>query len=100
MRWKRRPDFGKGRISQRTRLSKINRITWHDSQLYHIDYYSLPNVYVLVLLRDTSSENGPWTFLPRSVTKRVSSKLRYWTKEHGYRLTDDQVYSVAKRDEV
>jgi hypothetical protein len=72
----------------------------HDSQLYHIDYYSLPNVYVLVLLRDTTSENGPWTFLPRSVTERVSSKLHYWTKEHGYRLTDDQVYSVAKRDEV
>jgi hypothetical protein len=34
----------------------------HDSQLYHIDYYSLPNIYVLILLRDTTSENGPWTF--------------------------------------
>jgi len=72
----------------------------HDSQLYHIDYYSLPNVYVLVLLRDTTSENGPWTFLPRSVTKRVTRKLGYWTKKHGYRLSDDQVYSVAKREEA
>jgi Phytanoyl-CoA dioxygenase (PhyH) len=72
----------------------------HDSQLYHIDYYSLPNVYVLILLRDTTSENGPWTFLPRSVTKRVTKKLGYWTKKHGYRVSDDQVYSVAKREEA
>src|SRR5262245_29838890 len=44
----------------------------HDSQLYHIDYYSLPNVYVLVLLRDTTPEHGPWTFLPRSVSLRAA----------------------------
>ena len=31
----------------------------HDSQLFHIDFYSLPNVYVIVLLRDTTPENGP-----------------------------------------
>ena len=31
----------------------------HDSQLFHIDFYSLPNVYVIVLLRDTTRENGP-----------------------------------------
>jgi hypothetical protein len=64
----------------------------HDSQLYHIDYYSLPNVYVLVLLRDTTPENGPWTFLPKSVSSKAAQKLNYWTKQHGYRLSDDQVY--------
>ncbi len=72
----------------------------HDSQLYHIDYYSLPNVYVLVLLRDTTSENGPWTFLPRSASEGVSRKLSYWTKKRGYRLSDEQVYSVASREEA
>jgi hypothetical protein len=71
-----------------------------DSQLYHIDYYSLPNVYVLVLLQDTTIENGPWTFLPRSTSQRVAEKLGYWKCGRGYRLTDEEVYSVADRSEV
>lgn len=71
-----------------------------DSQLYHIDYYSLPNVYVLVLLQDTTIENGPWTFLPRSTSQRVTEKLGYWKCGRGYRLTDEEVYSVADRSEV
>ena len=72
----------------------------HDSQLYHIDYYSLPNVYVLVLLRDTAPENGPWTFLPRSVSQAVAKKLDYWTKRHGYRLSDELIYSVVDHKKV
>lgn len=67
----------------------------HDSQLYHVDYYSLPNVYVLVLLRDCTRENGPWCFLPKSVTQRVGGALRNWERGVGYRFTDEQVYSVA-----
>ncbi len=46
----------------------------HDSQLYHIDYYSLPNVYILVLLRDTTHEHGPWTFLPCDIYSVVDRK--------------------------
>lgn len=72
----------------------------HDSQLYHIDYYSLPNVYVLVLLRDTTPEHGPWTFLPRSVSKRAAEALGNWGPGMGYRFTDEQVYAVADRKEV
>jgi hypothetical protein len=72
----------------------------HDSQLYHIDYYSLPNVYVLVLLRDTTAENGPWTFLPRAISETAKQKLSYWTKQHGYRLRDEQIYSEVDRKEV
>lgn len=72
----------------------------HDSQLYHIDYYSLPNVYVLVLLRDTTSESGPWTFLPRSISQEVRHRLGYWERGRGYRLTDDEVYSVADPSEA
>jgi hypothetical protein len=72
----------------------------HDSQLYHIDYYSLPNVYVLVLLRDTARENGPWTFLSRSVSEKAAKKLNYWTKQHGYRLSDEQIYAEVDRKDV
>ena len=30
----------------------------HDSQLYHIDYYALPLIYVIVLCRDTTIQIG------------------------------------------
>src|SRR5262249_2274117 len=72
----------------------------HDSQLYHIDYYSLPNVYVLVLLRDTTPEHGPWTFLPRSVSLRAAKQLCYWGRRRGYRVSDEEVYSVVDRKDV
>jgi hypothetical protein len=72
----------------------------HDSQLYHIDYYSLPNVYVLVLLRDTNIENGPWTFLPRSVSQKARRALNYWSRQRGYRVSDEDIYSVVDRKEA
>jgi hypothetical protein len=72
----------------------------HDSQLYHIDYYSLPNVYVLVLLRDANHENGPWTFLPRAPSQRAAEALYYWTRQRGYRVSDEEIYSVVDREEV
>src|SRR4051812_18291255 len=49
-----------------------------NSQLYHIDYYSLPNVYVLLLLRDATSESGQWTFLPRGVSQKARFALNSW----------------------
>jgi hypothetical protein len=72
----------------------------HDSQLYHIDYYSLPNVYVLVLLRDTRREHGPWTFLPRGASQKVASALNYWSRKRGYRVSDQDIYSFVDRKEV
>jgi hypothetical protein len=71
-----------------------------DSQLYHIDYYSRPNVYVIVLLRDTTSENGPWTFFPESVSQKAAKALGYWGKKRGYRVSDEEVYSVANRKDA
>jgi hypothetical protein len=71
----------------------------HDSQLYHIDYYSLPNVYVLVLLRDTEIDNGPWTFLPRAISQKARVALNYWTRQHGYRISDEQLFSIVDRRE-
>jgi len=70
-----------------------------DSQLYHIDYYSLPNVYILVLLRDTTPEHGPWTFLPRNVSEKARRALNYWSRQRGYRVSDEDIYSVADRKE-
>ncbi len=72
----------------------------HDSQLYHIDYYSMPNVYVIVLLRDTTIEHGPWTFLPRSISQKARVALNYWSRQRGYRVTDEDIYSVVDRKEA
>jgi hypothetical protein len=71
-----------------------------DSQLYHIDYYSCPNVYVIVLLRDVTPEHGPWTFLPGAVSRKTSKALGYWRRGKGYRVSDQEVYSVTDRKEA
>jgi hypothetical protein len=71
-----------------------------DSQLFHIDYYSRPNVYVIVLLRDTTPENGPWIFFPESISQKAAKALGYWGKKRGYRISDDDVYSVANRKDA
>jgi hypothetical protein len=72
----------------------------HDSQLYHIDYYSLPNVYVLMLLRDTGIEHGPWTFLPRAASQQAAAALNYWGRRRGYRVSDEEIYPIVDRREV
>jgi hypothetical protein len=71
-----------------------------DSQLYHLDYHSRPNVYVIVLLRDTTPEHGPFTFLPRSVSQQAVKALRYGSRAASYRVRDDEIYSVVDRQEA
>jgi len=73
---------------------------WKDSQLYHIDYYSLPNVYVIVLLKDATPDSGPFTFLSRSTSQRAMNTLGYWKRRRGYRVSDEDIYSVVDRKEV
>lgn len=71
-----------------------------DSQLYHIDYYTHPNIYMMVLLRDATPESGPFTFLPASVSRKAAQALGYWKRGKGYRVTDQEVYSVVDRKEA
>jgi hypothetical protein len=72
----------------------------HESQLFHIDFYARPNVYVLVLLRDTTVEMGPFTFLPRAASERAKQALGYWNRGVPYYLSDDRFYSVVDRKDV
>lgn len=72
----------------------------HDSQLWHIDYYSLPNVYVIVLLEDITHEHGPWTFIPRQRSQQIKEELGYWETRKGYRVSDEDFFSVADPSEV
>ena len=74
--------------------------TPHDSQLFHIDYYSLPNVYVLVLLEDTTEENGPWKFIPREASQKIKEELDYWHTRKGYRISDEDIFKLIPEDQV
>jgi len=69
-----------------------------DSQLYHIDPYCSPMVYVIVLMRDTEMKNGPFTWMGAADSDRVKEATGYWKKGHGYRLTDEQVYDAVGRE--
>jgi hypothetical protein len=82
-------------------LDPDNHLPPRQSQLYHIDYYDSPQVYVLVLIEDVTLECGPWTFLPASVTERVAKRLGYRGRGWPYRVLDEQIYPhVDKSEEI
>jgi hypothetical protein len=70
------------------------------SQLFHIDYHDSPMAYVIVLLNDITMENGPFCFLPDSVSQKVTEAVGYrrWRKPH--RLPDEEVYSAVPESEL
>lgn len=70
------------------------------SQNFHIDIHDRPVVYVLVLLRDTTEDSGPWHFLPASVSDRASRALNYQKRGEPYRVIDERMYAVVDPDEV
>ena len=71
------------------------------SQLFHQDYHDKPMVYVIVVLRDVTMENGPFCFLPKSVSEKALDGLRdYHTKSGGHRVADERIYSVVPENEV
>lgn len=74
--------------------------TPHDSQLYHMDYYSNPDVYMLVLLEDVTADKGPFCFLPQSASRKVAQKIGNWKRGTGYRFSDDEIYSVVDKNEM
>ena len=69
-----------------------------DSQLYHIDPYCNPMVYVLVLMKETTVKTGPFTWMGAADSEKVKQANGYWKKGHGYRLTDEQVYDVVGQE--
>jgi hypothetical protein len=72
----------------------------HDSQLFHIDYYSKTNLYVIVLLRDVTSESGPFSFLPRTLSESVAASVGNWSYGTPYHFSDEQIYAVADKKDL
>ena len=81
-------------------LDALSHLEPRDSQVFHIDPYDHPMVYVIVLVRDCTAEMGPFTFLPASVSQRAAKELDYWSRGRPYRLSDDEIYSVVERSET
>ena len=65
------------------------------SQYYHLDLHDSPLVYVILLVRDITEENGPWNFLPASVSEKAARTLNYQAKGEPYRVTDERMYKVV-----
>ncbi len=80
-------------------LDALAHLPPRDSQVFHIDPYDHPMVYVIVLARDCPAEAGPFTFLPASVSERAARKLDYWSRGRPYRLSDEEIYSVVDEGE-
>ncbi|KAB2825980.1 MAG: hypothetical protein F9K51_07140, partial [Candidatus Dadabacteria bacterium] len=70
------------------------------SQLFHIDYHDDPMAYVIVLLNDIAMENGPFCFLPESVSRKASDSLNYRTRGKPHRLSDEEIYSAVPENEL
>jgi hypothetical protein len=80
-------------------LDGLSQLPPRDSQLFHIDPYDHPMVYVIVLLRDCEPDMGPFSFLPASVSERAAAELGYWSRGRPYRLSDEEIYSVVDERE-
>ena len=71
------------------------------SQLFHLDYHDKPMAYVIVLLRDVTMENGPFCFLPKSVSEQACRGLgNYHSKKGGHRVSDGKMYSIVSESEL
>lgn len=79
-------------------LDALAHLAPRDSQVFHIDPYDHPMVYVIVLARDTDETMGPFTFLPASVSQAAARALGYWSRGRPYRLSDEELYSVVDRE--
>ena len=69
------------------------------AQLYHLDIHDFPMVYVVLLARDCTPDNGPWCFLPKSTSDKAVKALRYQKRGEPYRVTDQRMYEVVDPSE-
>lgn len=75
-------------------------LTFDQSQLFHRDIHDFPLVYAILLARDITEDNGPWCFLPASVSERASQALNYQARGEPYRVTDERMYEVVDPSEL
>lgn len=85
------------RLVESTAAGQFGDGIYRTSQLYHLDYHDRPLVYVVVLLRDVTPANGPFTFVPASASDRVARALRYGARGVSYRVSDEVMHRHIDR---
>ncbi len=70
------------------------------SQLFHRDFHDSPMAYVIVALRDVTIENGPFCFLPASVSKKAAEALNYGSIGKKHNVPDGEIFSVVSEREL
>jgi len=66
------------------------------SQLFHNDMNDPLHLHLVMPIETIDDECGPFTFLPSEISERVMKTLNYRTG----RLTDEEVFTVAKPSDV
>jgi hypothetical protein len=70
------------------------------SQLFHLDFHDSPMAYVIVALRDVTMQNGPFCFLPASISQKASKALNYGSRGRHHQVSDEEIYSVVSESEL
>jgi hypothetical protein len=76
-------------------FSRVNDLTT-ESQLYHLDGKDHKRLKLFVAIGDVDKTNGPFTLLPRSISKNVIEKTKY---DSG-RIADEEVYKHTSKEEA
>ncbi len=85
------------RFVESTQAGQLDDGIYRQSQLYHLDFHDRPLVYMILLLRDVTPANGPFTFLSASASDRVAKAIRYGKRGVSYRVSDDTMYRHIDR---
>jgi len=88
------------RLAESSASFDTKQSAYRDSQLFHLDYYSDPMVYVILLLRDVTAKSGPFCWVSASESAAAVPKLKYWEKGRPYRLLDEPFYAAVEPQSV
>ncbi len=80
--------------------SELNTSGLTGSQKFHLDNVDSRQLKVFLNLSDISEDNGPFSFISASHSKKVTTELKYGQTKNVERLEDDSVYSLVDRSNL
>jgi hypothetical protein len=80
--------------------SVLNKTELTGSQKFHLDNVDNRQLKVFLNLSDVSDDNGPFSFISASDSKKVLTELKYGQAKNVERLEDDGVYALVNRSNL